>query len=185
MRQTTDTPTSNAGGGSSGGAGSAGNSSGGAGSGGNSSGGAGAGGSNNVISSPVPTKNPTPSPQGGPYVVKQIQTLADEKISGEVCSITNAFIVNVTTPKVAFNFSFVPAGAERGKWTYAYSIPSAGESHDAHGDYTISQASTDGTLLVSMTGSDHVVFKGFDGSFPVHYTFDLVPSQNTGCPATP
>jgi hypothetical protein len=65
--------------------------------------------------------------------------------------------------------------------TYAYSIPRAGESHDAHGTYTLSLAAPDGTLLLSMAVRDHVVFKGFDGTIPLNYSFDLVPAD-APCP---
>jgi len=93
-----------------------------------------------------------------------------------------AFLVAVKAPKVTFAFDFVPQTSNHGQWRYAYSIPTAGETHDANGNYTINLAVPDGTLLLSMTGSDHVMFKGFDGKFPVNYRFNLVPSQNTGCP---
>jgi hypothetical protein len=143
----------------------------------------GTGGTNNSASSPVPTSNPTPGATG-PFIVKQIESLGHETIAGEVCSIADAFTVAVTAPEVTFAFKFVPEVAEHGKWTYAYSIPRAGETHDASGKYTTSPAGSDGTLLLSMTGSDHVIFKGFDGSPSVKYEFDLVPSRNTACPKT-
>jgi hypothetical protein len=139
--------------------------------------------------SPTPTNMPTPTatdtpppPSAGPYVVKQIETLGGEVISGVVCSLTRPFSVNSVTPKVSFVFVFVPLDDKHGKVAYMYSIPSAGESHDAKGNYTISPASTDGTLLLSLAVSDHVVFKGFDGNIPLHYKFDLVPSTTATCP---
>jgi len=157
----------------------------GAGSGGNN-GGAGTGGGN-TISTQAPTPNPTPDPtpsNQGPFVVKQIMSLGHESISGEVCSLTAAFTVFAVAPEVSWNFTFVPGGPNQGKWTYAYSITSAGETHNANGSYTISQVNADGTLLLTMTGSDSVAFKGFSGKFPVNYSFNLVPSGNTSCPAT-
>jgi len=155
------------------------------GSGGNGSGGGngqgGSGGNNNGASTPAPTPDPTPSPQG-PYVVKQIVTLGDETIAGEVCSTAVAFGVNVTTPKITFTISFAPETVEGGKWSESYSFPSLGETHDANGSYTLSPAGPDGTLLLTMKGSDHVVFNGFDGNLPLNYQFDLVPSSQTSCP---
>ena len=134
---------------------------------------------------PLPTATPTlpatPAPQG-PYLVKQIRQVGDETISGEVCSTTRPFSVTISTPKITFNPVFVPADANHGSLSYAYSFPSLGETHDAVGNYTLTNAGTDGTLLLSMTVSDHVVFKGFDGKMPIKYTFNLVPSSNTSCP---
>src|SRR5512142_2866752 len=111
---------------------------------------------------PTPTPTPTATstslpPSAGPYVVKQIETLGGEVISGVVCSLTQPFSVNSVTPKVSCVFVFVPLYAQHGKVTYKYTIPSAGESHDAAGSYTTSHSSKDGTLLVSLTVSDHVV----------------------------
>jgi hypothetical protein len=39
-----------------------------------------------------------------------------------------------------------------------------------------------GTLQLTMSVSDHVVFKGFDGNMPNNYKFNLVPSGDTPCP---
>jgi hypothetical protein len=108
--------------------------------------------------------------------------LGGEVISGVVCSLKLPFSVNSVTPRVSFVFVFVPVDAGHGRVTYAYSIPSAGESHDATGNYTISPAGADGTLLLSLAVSDHVVFKGFDGNLPVQYKFNLVPSTTMTCP---
>ena len=99
-----------------------------------------------------------------------------------MCNLTLPFGVNSVTPHVAFVFQFVPQNAQQGRVTYAYSISSAGESHDAAGSYTISSVGTDGTLLLSLSVSDHVVFKGFDGNIPNRYKFDLVPMGGTPCP---
>jgi hypothetical protein len=131
----------------------------------------------------APTSNPTPRPHG-PYVVKQIRSAGGETISGEVCSITDAFDVTFKAPAVTFITKFVPQNASSGNLSYAYSIPKAGETHDATGTYTLSLANADGTLLLSMIVSDHVVFKGFDGIKTVNYEFNLVPSTNTSCPAS-
>jgi hypothetical protein len=87
------------------------------------------------------------------------------------------------TSKVAWTFLFVPRNASAGAVSYAYSIPSAGETHQASGTYTIGQPAHDGTLRLSLAVSDHVVFHGFDGTIPNRYAFDLVPSGATGCPA--
>ena len=138
---------------------------------------------------PTPTNPPTPTatatlppPSPGPYLVKQIETVGGEAISGSVCSVSLPFNVNSVTPKVAFVFVFAPLDAQHGRVTYTYSIRSAGETHDAKGNYTISPAGPDGTLLLSLTVSDHVVFQGFDGNIPLHYKFDLVPATTVTCP---
>ena len=124
---------------------------------------------------------PIPNP-GGPYVVKQVESLGGEVISGQVCSLSHPFFVNSATSKAAWVFNFLPQAANHGSVTYAYSIPSAGEAHTAAGSYTISPPDKDGTLHLSLTVSDHVTFKGFDGKIPLSYKFDLVPSGNTSCP---
>jgi hypothetical protein len=149
------------------------------GSGGNGGSGSGSGNGSNSQGGITPDSVPLP------YVVKQIVSLGHEAISGQVCNLTRPFTVYAIAPEVSWNFLYNPSGADHGSWVYAYSIPKAGETHDAAGSYTISQVSSDGTLLLTMTGKDHVTFKGFDGPFPVNYTFNLVPSQNTSCPNTP
>lgn len=132
--------------------------------------------------SPTPTPLVTPNPMFGPYVVKQIETLGGEVISGFVCDLRKPFTVNFTTPKVSFTVIFSPKEANTGGVVYKYSIPSAGESHDAAGNYTINTISTDGTLQLSFSVSDHVVFKGFDGNIPNRYKFNLVPDLTQTCP---
>ena len=159
-------------------------------SGGVSGGGSGSGGNQSLPPSnetlPEATAIPTlPLPNAGPYVVKQIESLGGEVISGQVCSLSVPFFVNSATSKVAWVFNFIPKDANHGILTYAYSIPSAGESHNATGSYTISPPDKDGTLHLSLSVSDHVTFKGFDGNIPVSYKFDLVPSGSTSCPPTP
>ncbi|MGB8646773.1 MAG: hypothetical protein WCF84_16150 [Anaerolineae bacterium] len=130
----------------------------------------------------TPTATPAPTRLAGPFVVKQTETLGGEKISGFVCSVTQPFQVTVAAPEVTFAFYFLPAAADHGQWTYAYSLPRAGESHDAKGNYTIRPASENGVLTLVMTGSDHVVFHGFDGNIPTHYQFNLAPASNVPCP---
>jgi hypothetical protein len=120
---------------------------------------------------------------GGPYAVKQIETLGGETISGFACSVTQPFSVQAVTPRVAFTFLFTPLDAKHGKVAYAYSIESAGETHDASGTYTLSLIDKAGTLQLSLVVSDHVVFKGFDGNIPNRYKFNLVPSPGVSCPA--
>jgi hypothetical protein len=143
------------------------------------------GSSNNGNSSSDAGITSTPTqltePSGGPYVVLQIESLGGEVISGEVCSLTKPFSVFSKTPKVAFTFAFVPQDERKGKVAYAYTIPSAGESHDATGTYVLSLAGKDGTLQLTLAVSDHVVFKGFDGNIPNNYKFNLVPSSKTHC----
>jgi len=135
------------------------------------------------------TPEPTPEPTqladitGGPYTVQQIETLGGEAISGTVCSTSKPFSVLSVTPKVTFTFNFGPQDATRGNVTYTYSISSAGESHDAAGTYTLTGLDKTGTLQLSLTVSDHVVFKGFDGKVPYRYKFNLVPTGGPPCPA--
>ncbi len=114
--------------------------------------------------------------------MKQIETLGGEAISGFVCDPSRPFSVAARTSKVAWTFAFVPRSRTAGNLSYAYSIPSAGEAHRATGTYKISSPDHDGTLHLSMTVSDHVTFKGFDGNIPLRYKFDLVPSEITACP---
>jgi hypothetical protein len=131
--------------------------------------------------SPTPTPSPD-VPAGRAYVVKQTKTLGGEVISGAVPCLTAPFAVTSVTPKVTFVFQFIPAAALKGAFTYAYSIPSAGETHSAIGSYTISEQK-DGTLVLSMTGRDAVAFPHFNGPFPVNYSFNLVPSGPSACSA--
>jgi hypothetical protein len=112
----------------------------------------------------------------GPFTVKQTETLGGETLSGMVCDITKPFAVFAVAPAASWSFLFLPTTAEGGAVSYAYSIPSAGESHNAAGTYTIGQPATDGTRVLTMAVRDHVVFKGFDGVIPVSYHFSLVPA---------
>ncbi len=118
----------------------------------------------------------------GPFAVKQTETLGHETLSGFVCDITKPFSVQATAPAVSWPFVFVPQDASKGTFTYAYTIPSAGESHDASGTYTIGPPAMDGTLTLSMKGTDNVAFNGFSGPIPVNYKFDLVPTTAASCP---
>lgn len=131
--------------------------------------------------SPTPTFTPTPD-QSSSYLVKQIITLGGESVSGAVCNLGQPFDVAYATPKVNFVTHYIPTGAFKGNWTYSYSIASAGESHDAVGTYTLAPADPPGVLLLTMSGSDHVVFKGFDGKVPSRYQFNLVPASVKTCP---
>ena len=168
---------------------------------GNAAGGAGssdAGGSNSNSGSNTPTPQSTPTPEStptpqstptldptvvpvGPYVVRQTMTLADEKLEtpdGGVC-LNSIWRIPANTPKVSMLFVFDPHGVSSSgqagnTFGYAYQIPDAGEAHHAEGNYTLTP-NPDGSLRVSITASDHVTFKGFDGVMPIHYGFDLVP----------
>jgi hypothetical protein len=171
------TPGQSVGGGSGGSSGGSGS-----GSGGGSGSGSGSSGGSGSVSSTATATEPLPSPFGGPYVVKQIETLGGEVLSGFACKVTQPFFVTAAAPKVTFVFYFAPLDVQHGHVSYRYSIPSAGESHDAAGTYTLSPLGTDGTLQLSLAVSDHVVFKGFDGNIPNHYKFNLVPVDTPSCP---
>ena len=166
-------------GGTTGGTGSSNNGTGGS-SGGTGANSGGTGGNSGGSNDNSPTQLPDITTR--PYLVKQIETLGGEVISGVVCSLTKPFSVLSVTPHVTFSFYFVPQNTQKGTVSYAYTIASAGESHDATGTYAINQVQDDGTLQLSMSVSDHVVFKGFDGNIPNQYKFNLEPSGNTTCP---
>src|SRR3974390_3066460 len=112
----------------------------------------------------------------GPYVVQRTQTLGGESISGSACDEARPFVVHFVTPPAEFNTGFAPSTAtgQSGQWNYAYNIPRAGESHTAQGTYTLQTDVAAHALHLKMAGSDHVVFKGFDGNMPISYQFDLV-----------
>ena len=158
-----------------------------AGNGGAAGAGGGSGGGGGVSGATPPPPGETPEPTkipdsfGAPYAVKQIESLGGESISGFVCSTSHR-----SRSRPTHRRSRGPSGSfrkrQRQESEYAYSIPSAGESHQAKGTYTISPPEHDGTLHVSLQVSDHVVFKGFDGNIPVRYKFDLVPAAEPGCP---
>jgi hypothetical protein len=119
----------------------------------------------------------------GPFVVRQIETLGGERISGGLCRMGDPFVVNFVTPRVAFSAVFTPhAGGLTGSVSYAYSISSAGESHSAQGTYTGHADYATGIVRIAFSVSDHVVFKGFDGNIPNQYKFDLVPETGVPCP---
>jgi hypothetical protein len=135
--------------------------------------------------SPSTTASPSPTPPGqGPYIVKQTENQGGETVSGTVCDTRRPFVVHVVSPGVTFDWPFAPSGDSAGAWSYAYTFPSLGESHDASGTYTISPSDEDGTRQVATTGRDHVVFNGFDGMIPRNYSFDLVQSATTSCPTS-
>lgn len=118
----------------------------------------------------------------GPFVVRQIETLGGERISGGTCHLGDAFVVNFATPKVAFSATFTPRTSPvAGDVSYRYSIPSAGESHDAHGTYSGQVDAKTRTVFIRMSVSDHVVFHHFDGNMPNVYEFELVSTPDAPC----
>ena len=121
----------------------------------------------------------------GPYVVTQTMSLGRETISGSACDEAQPFDVHFVTRPATFDARFEPATAagQPGQWHYGYGIPRAGESHAAQGTFTLQADLAARALHVTMTGSDHVVFKGFDGNMPIDYQFDLVATP--GAPCTP
>ena len=156
----------------SGAAGSGGAGNGGAGSGGGNGGGSGGTGSGDGSSQPGSTEEYL-----GPYQVVKIMNLGGETLDGVVCAINQPFVVHMHTPRINFDISFAPVGRTDGVWTYAYGFPDLGETHDARGQYTISAPAADGTRSLTINGSDHVVFNGFDGPFPMNYVMQLTPTE--------
>ncbi len=108
--------------------------------------------------------------------------MGGETISGTVCNTLQPFDVSYVTPKVSFVTHYYPKDGAQGSWSYAYTLKSAGESHDARGTYTLAPTDQAGVLLLNMKGSDHVVFHGFDGNVPSRYQFDLVEAAVKTCP---
>jgi hypothetical protein len=117
----------------------------------------------------------------GPYHAVKVMDLGGETLDGTVCTINQLFVVSMATPKINFDIQFVPTDKTQGTWTYAYNFPDLGETHDASGGYTISAPAADGTRSLTIDGSDHVVFNGFDGSIPMHYIIGLSPSAEAAC----
>ena len=117
----------------------------------------------------------------GPYHVVKVMNLGGETLDGTVCAINQLFVVSMVTPGVAFDIQFAPIDKTQGTWTYAYNFPDLGESHEASGSYTISVPAGDSTRSLTIDGSDHVVFNGFDGSFPMHYVMQLSPAVDVPC----
>jgi hypothetical protein len=136
------------------------------------------------------TPPPQPGPAGklqGPYVVKQTQSLHRESISGSACDEAQPFDVHFVTRPATFDTRFAPAATpgQPGKWSYAYGIPRAGESHAAQGTYTLQADLAARALHVTMTGSDRVIFNGFNGDMPIDYQFDLVATPGAPCSPVP
>jgi len=118
----------------------------------------------------------------GPYRVVKVMNAGGEEISGLVCAIDRPFSVHMVTPKITFDIAFVPEDRTHGTYTYAYSFPSLGETHEATGAHTITPARADGTRSLSINGRDHVQFRGFNGQMPMVYTMGLEPlSSPTPC----
>jgi len=137
---------------------------------------------------PTATLEATGQPVG-PYSVRQTMTQGHITLHSppEGVCVNKLWRVPASAPEVpSILFVFDPHGVYPGingnTFGYAYNIPRAGESHQAQGSYKLT-SNTDGSLKVSLTARDHVVFKGFDGMMPVQFTFDLVPmSGNATCP---
>ena len=107
--------------------------------------------------------------------------LGGETLDGLVCAINRPFSVHMDTPRISFDVGFMPVDKTEGNWSYAYNFPDLGETHDAKGSYTISAPAPDNTRNLKISGSDHVVFNGFDGPFPMNYTMQLQPVSGPAC----
>jgi len=95
-----------------------------------------------------PTATETlPSPSGGPYVVSKSKPWAARFSSGYACKVTQPFNVTAAARRATFPFFLPlrPLDGQHGHVSYRYSIPSAGEMHDAAGLITLSPLGTDGT----------------------------------------
>lgn len=160
---------------------------GGGGPGGGSGGGSGPGANNgpgtgNDTTQPDQPQQPADRLPEGPYVVRQTSTFGSERISGSSCRLGDPFVVDFVTRRVAFSALFTPRGGPMaGSVGYAYSVPGAGETHAAQGTYTGQMDVAAHVVHITMSVSDHVVFKGFDGNIPLDYGFDLVPSPGIPC----
>jgi hypothetical protein len=127
----------------------------------------------------------------GPYQVKQLETLGREKIKGGVCSLADEFDVTFETPPATFKMHLKPdlVATRRltsvplhGTLAYQYSIPRAGETHDATGVYDLTPDPGAHRIHVAIEARDHVRFKGFDGVPVTRYKFDLQPDPAAACP---
>ena len=127
----------------------------------------------------------------GPYKVRQLETLGREKIKGEVCGLTDDFDITFETPPATFKMHFKPdilaahspgSVPLHGTLAYQYSIPRAGETHDATGLYGLAADLAAHRIHVAIEVKDHVRFKGFDGVPKTRYRFDLEPDPGAPCP---
>jgi hypothetical protein len=124
---------------------------------------------------------PNSTPESlGPYRVVKVMDRAGEAVSGIVCAIDRPFVVHMQTRPATFDIEFEPADKSRGTWTYSYDIPTAGESHRAHGEHTVSAAAAEGTRSLTIDGPDFVTFRGFAGPIQMHYVMGLTPIADGG-----
>ena len=134
-------------------------------------GGGGAGGGSGQTSTPEAL---------GPYRVVKVMNRAGEAVDGIVCAIDKPFVVHMQTRPATFDIKFEPADKTHGTWAYAYNIPAAGETHNAHGEHTISPAAVDGSRALTIDGPDFVAFRGFAGPIQMHYVMGLAPIASGG-----
>jgi hypothetical protein len=127
----------------------------------------------------------------GPYDVRQVETLGREKIKGRVCGLADDFDIDFETPPANFRMHFKPdlvaarslkAVPLHGTLAYQYSIPRAGETHDATGKYDLAMEPAAHRIHVAIEVNDHVRFKGYDGVPVTRYKFDLEPTPGGPCP---
>ncbi len=123
-----------------------------------------------------PTPGPTPTVYLGPWEVKQTQVQGDERLSGVVCTTQLRFKVHSTTSTTSFDILFVPETYNSGEWSYFYVLSDLGENDLAYGNYSISEQAPDGSMTVTMSGTDNAKYNGGETNVPIHYTFALVPS---------
>jgi hypothetical protein len=155
----------------------------GAGNGGGNGAGNGAGNGGGASPGASPSASPTDNtlPYLGPWIVNQ--TLGDSTMTGIVCRTTTPWSVSVKSSKIAFTIAFTPSGPAAGSFAYAYNIASAGESHAASGTYKITGPDTHGAASFTLSGKDHVVFKGVDGMIPVPgMPIKLIAMPDAPCP---
>lgn len=115
------------------------------------------------------------------YQAEKVMNLGGETISGDVCSVNQAFVITLDAGVFSFPITFTPESGSQGAYAYSYALGGVGETHNASGTYTISDAAADGSRRLVMDGSDCVKFNGFDQCINMHYEIGLTPAAPGTC----